>query len=186
MNGHLYHLNLSALSSSWRISICIKLQTVFASGGTLWTCLYCESVNTPCSAWTKNGLNKFERTFIQFDFSAVPNGARITAAQLDLTNDGSPHGGGNSSRYGQSSVYLSRVTGHWNEYNITWNNMPGISTTDRLAIPAPATAYAPMSADVTTLVKDILNSEAGNNGFEMRLADRAKVPQRTLCQHPAQ
>ena len=125
-------------------------------------------------AWTKNGINKFERTFIQFDLSTVPSGARITAAQLDLTNDGSPHGGGNSSRYGQASTYLSRVTGAWNEYSITWNNMPGITTSNRVSIPAPSDGYSPMSADVTGLVKDILNSEEGNNGFEMRLQTEQK------------
>ena len=82
--------------------------------------------------------------------------------------------GGNASRYAQSSTYLRRVTGAWNGYSITWNNMPGITTSNRVSIPALSDGYSPMSADVTGLVKDLLNSEEGTKGFEMRLQTEQK------------
>jgi len=76
------------------------------------------------------------------------------------------HAGGNTSRYGQSSTYLRRVTGPWNEYSLTWNTQPTSTTEHQIAVPAPTSGTDSLVQDVLPLVKDILNSEEGNHGFE--------------------
>ena len=121
--------------------------------------------------WTKNGILRYYRSYIKFDFSALPAQAKITGAQLTLTNDGYPHAGGTTSRYENATTFLSRVTEPWNEYQITWDNQPQVDANNQVDVDAPSDAYASMDEDVTNLVKDILNSEEGNHGFQLKLQD---------------
>jgi len=125
-------------------------------------------------AWTKNTINTFYREYLQFDFSAIPANARISTANLNFTNDGNAHSGGNSSRYTISDTYLRRVTKPWNEYDITWAEQPATTDDNRVSIDAPDSAYKDFDEDVTTLVKDILNSDEGNNGFQLMLQNETK------------
>jgi len=120
-------------------------------------------------AGTKNGIPKYDRSYIKFDFSAIPANAKISSAQLILINDGSPHSGGVYSRYSISSTYLRRVTEPWNEYSITWANQPETTEDNKISIAAPSNGYSPLNEYVTNLVKDILSSDEGNNGFQLKL-----------------
>jgi hypothetical protein len=66
------------------------------------------------------------------------------------------------------------VTGAWNEYSITWNTQPASTTEHQIAVPAPSSGTDSLVQDVLPLVKDILNSEEGNHGFELILQNGQK------------
>jgi RHS repeat-associated protein len=121
-------------------------------------------------AWTKRGIPKYTRTYIQFDFSALPALARISKAELYLTNDGKPHSGGSRPRYSVSSSMLSRVIEPWNEHSITWATKPQVTTEKQHWVKAPTNAYSPLNEDITALVKAVLNSVEGNCGFELKMS----------------
>lgn len=143
---------------------------------------YGSSTVILADAWTKWGINRYYRSYIQFDFSSIPADCKITGATLELTNDGSPHSGGDASRYDDAATYLRRVTQSWNESTITWNNQP--NTTEgspeddsKVLVPAPANGTQSLLADVTNLVRDILSSAEGNNGFQLKLTNELKYRQ---------
>jgi len=66
------------------------------------------------------------------------------------------------------------VTGAWNEYSVTWNTQPASTTEHQIAVPAPSSGTDSLVQDVLPLVKDILNSEEGNHGFELILQNEQK------------
>ncbi len=61
-----------------------------------------------------------------------------------------------------------------NEYSVTWNTQPGATTEHQIAVPAPSNGTDSLVQDVLPLVKDILNSDEGNHGFELILQNEQK------------
>ncbi len=116
------------------------------------------------------GVN-VNRAPIHFDLSAIPPGAIVTSALMNLYAIGPPlitisHMGTNN------SAYLQRITQSWTEYGVTWNNQPTTTTQNQVTLPPntiPLQDYT--NINVTQLVLDMLS--ANNYGFMLRLVNEA-------------
>jgi hypothetical protein len=136
------------------------------------------------SRWTYSAEGFGEggsQTYIKFTgLSAIPASAEIISARLYLygipvnsTNfhpgnshyPGSPYGSGP-----ENPGWVRRVTGNWDESTITWNNKPGNSNTNQVAIPGTTAQwnYNLPEINVTELVKTIVSS-GSNFGFNLSL-----------------
>jgi hypothetical protein len=125
-------------------------------------------------AWTNSGVPNKQRIFIQFDWSSLPQNAVIDSAVLTMYHTSLYNTPDHS---GANEFWIRRVTGHWAEDSITWNNQPGVDTTNQVYIPQSTSSTQDYHMNVTQLVKDIFKS--GNNyGFRMSLNDES--PQRNV------
>ena len=117
-------------------------------------------------AYTFQGEYGIGRSYIQFDFSAIPPEAEILSAKLDLKFD---IGNGFGFQTGDNASYLQRVTSGWDEETTTWNSQPALSEQNQVLLPSstdPMQDY--LDIDVTNLVKDMRTS--GNNyGFALNM-----------------
>ena len=96
------------------------------------------------------------RTFIQFNYSAIPEGAQISAAQLLLKYyDGNPF----------INMYAYAVTDSWIEDNVTWQNKPGYNASYGTQASEGDDWY---SWNVTGHVDDVLNGIQPNYGFMLK------------------
>jgi len=90
-------------------------------------------------AWTTNGINTEEKGIIQFDYSSIPAGAKITKATLTLFADTATFTGsiGHSQLSGSNDWTLKRVVQSWDESTVTWNNQPTTDLTNVLQLTRP-------------------------------------------------
>ncbi|HKR05912.1 MAG TPA: DNRLRE domain-containing protein [Bacteroidia bacterium] len=149
-------------------------------------------------AWTNQGNISNARSLLYWDLTSIPTNATVTSALLSLYTWNSPSNGQHDPLSGPNDAYLNKVTGPWNEYTVTWNTMPGVSTVNQVYFPASTSAtqdYTNM--DVTTLVQDMVTNPATNYGFMLQLvteqyyrklifassdhADPAKHPLLEIC-----
>ncbi|NOQ74892.1 MAG: DNRLRE domain-containing protein [Crocinitomix sp.] len=104
------------------------------------------------------------RTYIQYDLSAIPNGAIITEAKLKLmtlsVNNAINH-----------PIYIERVgSTSWYEDTITWNNQPSIITADQLSFTHAQTSSTGLHEFVVTdHVQKMITNPNSNNGWRIRL-----------------
>lgn len=122
------------------------------------------------TAWTASGNPVFQRTFIKFDFSAIPVNATIDSAKLYLYATATPLGGnGVDAHFGPAnSCYINRITTPWTTPGqFTWNNQPSYSSVNRATIPQSNSSFEDNIINVTSLVADMM--VAGNNGFVILL-----------------
>jgi hypothetical protein len=122
----------------------------------LWVCYEIYDKGT---YWSK-GL-------IEWDLSALPPGAIIQRATLDLYNlfsFGNPVG----------AVNILRITEPWDEYQVNWNNQPATASEVIATVnwPVPDTWC---TFDITQLVKDWRAGIYPNYGIEIVQSD--------ICQH---
>lgn len=114
------------------------------------------------------------RSFIKFDLSAIPSGATIVFAKLNLSyHTDKPHyvGGGNE-------TILQRITSEWDEFGVTWNNQPTITEQNQVEIPAlDPNSITNYSAEVTAMVQDMIDDPENSHGFMFRLVD--ETPERS-------
>lgn len=112
---------------------------------------------------------------MDFDFSSIPTGSTIIAANLKLYAFGtgfslplpSGHDGTNSS-------YISRIISPWDEYTVTWNTRPDFTATNQVTLPESINPYEDYTdIDVTALVQDIINDPTGSSGLCLRLVDES-------------
>jgi|GEM_PF-1544803 hypothetical protein len=133
--------------------------------------------------WTYYGQGGYEgwyRTYIKFTaLDTLPTGTQIESAKLTLYGVDSFAGYAGNSTFagspytssGDNTCILDKVTGNWNQSTITWNTMPGVTTTDEVIVP-PSTSkwnYTTSNLDVTQLVQDLIATPGSNFGFCMRL-----------------
>jgi hypothetical protein len=121
------------------------------------------------AAWTAGGL-VYQRTFIKFDFSAIPATAVIDSARLYLFATATPLGGnGTEAHSGNSNAcVISRITTAWTSpTQVTWANQPASSVTNQAIIPQSTSPFQNNIIDVTALVSDMMVQ--GNNGFAIKL-----------------
>jgi hypothetical protein len=104
------------------------------------------------------------RTYIQYDLSAIPADALIIEAKLKLM-------AGSVDNSANHPVYIERVgSGAWVETTITWNNQPGVVTTDQLSFSHAATSSTGLQEFVVTdHVQKMVANPNSNNGWRMRL-----------------
>ena len=138
-----------------------------------------DHTDMPIAAWTnnENGCATMQhRSFLKFTaLNTIPQTATILSAKLSLFGVSSslslPQGnsyypGSPYNSFGTNECWIKQVTGSWSESNITWNNQPAVTETNRVAIPASTSqwGYGVQDIDVTNMVKDMVTN-ATNNGF---------------------
>ncbi len=100
------------------------------------------------------------RAYVKFDLSAIPAGATITSATLEL--DGGP------TTIGAAPATARRVTGTWSESTMTYNSRPGTSGTGAVTGASADTAGTEvMTFNLTSLVQNRATTSIAN-GFELR------------------
>ena len=135
------------------------------------------------SQWTYNAHGWGEgtnRNYIKFpELSTIPQNAVIKSAKLSLygisTGIAAPQGnsyypGSPYNSYGDNKTWLKRVIGDWDEATITWNNKPGTTDVNQVALPASNAQwnFNVPDLDVTNLVKDMV-SKKQNYGFCLQM-----------------
>lgn len=119
-------------------------------------------------SWTIGGDATKVRSLLDFDFSAIPANATITAAKLSLyCNTTSAvtqmHSGMNES-------YIQRIVNPWKEDSVTWNNQPATTTVNQVLLPSSTSSTQNyLSIDVTNLILDIRNNPTAGYGMMLKL-----------------
>lgn len=124
-----------------------------------------------------SGLN-LNRCIFDFDLSAIPQGANITSAKLNLYFN--PNVGSLTTHSGNNQAYLQRVTGPWADNTVTWNNAPVGSNQNQVTLPqssSPTQDY--LNIDVTAMVNDMMIS--GNYGFLLKLVNETPTAALLFC-----
>jgi hypothetical protein len=118
--------------------------------------------------WTVSGTPFTSRSFIYFDLSALPVGATIISANMNLY--GLTSSSNSQLSTGSNSCYLQNVTSTWNESTVTWNNQPTTTTTNEVTLAqSTSTSENYLNINVLSLVNDqIANSYYG---FMLRLVN---------------
>ena len=96
------------------------------------------------------------RTLLLFDLAALPDGATIQSAELELT----PLDGSNN----PVAVEIRGLNAAWNETTVTWDTQPALGT--RYGTQTVQTSSAPTRIDVTPLVTSWVNG-VRNTGLEL-------------------
>lgn len=126
-----------------------------------------NSVNTIAAAWTYNGEFGRIRSLLQFDLTCIQPQSTIDSAFLSLyynpTCGHEGHGGSNS-------AYIRKVSGNWEENTVTWVTQPPASSINEVFLPASLTTYQNYeNIEVTTIVQEMVDFPAQNNGFMLIL-----------------
>ena len=132
---------------------------------------YGQSSTIPMTDWTWGGNGK-QRTFIEFDFSSIPDNAIITSAKLNLYHNPNQASWTHDQRGGTNEVLLQKVTESWTEDVITWNNKPATTTEGQIEIPKSSSKTQDYVIEVKSLVQTMLG-EGNNHGFMMKLKTEA-------------
>jgi hypothetical protein len=131
-------------------------------------------------AWTVNGNLSLENGIIQFDYSSIPAGAKITKATLTFFADTILNTGsvGHSQLSGPNNWTLKRVTQTWDESTVTWANTPATDPTNMLQCTASTSAFENYVLDVTSFVQDEIFHPTAYFGFLMQINNQ--VPYRAI------
>jgi hypothetical protein len=126
--------------------------------------------NIYMSSWTNDGELNNVRTYIDFNLTAIPSSAKIISAKLYLYWDYangfgyqvSPHSGDNA-------FTVTRVTGYWGEYSLTWDNQPNVTYEDSVYVPQSVYGDQNYVIDITQLAQDYINDPQHSFGFMCKL-----------------
>ena len=123
--------------------------------------------------WTGGGIPFTVHAYLRFDLTALPPGAAIEAATLDLYHDPESTSGYGTGHHGdRTDFYVQRVTSAYESTAVTWNDRPEVTTDNQVLVTGPTEPRQDMlDIDVTDLVQDQLTY--GNEGFQLRLADES-------------
>lgn len=117
-------------------------------------------------AWTSyaHGYGPYnERSFIQFELSAIPSNATIKSATLTLFGyDHNPLSNSNA-------CYLEEVASSWSETDVTWNNQPSTTTSGRIYLAQSTTPTQDYSIDVRSFIQNWVKGTSDNNGLRLKL-----------------
>ncbi|HAA15568.1 MAG TPA: hypothetical protein DCE41_29225 [Cytophagales bacterium] len=116
-------------------------------------------------------------SLIDFDLSAIPEGATVTSATLFLsynpTSAEIPFTGGHSSLTASNDYQLERVIEAWDEDAVTWANQPAATSTNSLQLSGPPSATADVALDVTALIQDSVDDPNNSYGLKLSLQGSA-------------
>lgn len=113
-----------------------------------------------------------QRSFLDFDWSRIPEDAVITEAKLSLYYN--PDYAYPATHVGNNSFFVERAAGLWEEMTVTWANQVGSLAADRTKVIStgfPIQDYT--SIDVTTMVSDMHANPSSTYGFKIRLLSEA-------------
>ena len=124
--------------------------------------------NLVATAGTNGGRLDTNRSFIQFDLSAIPQDAEILDAKLSLYFAYDHNG--EYSHYGQNQAYLQRITNPWEESEATWHNQPRTTPINQVILPKSESSTQDYEdIDVTLLVQDMFADPEHSFGFMIRM-----------------
>lgn len=133
-------------------------------------------------AWKVDGELSLEKSIIQFDYSAIPSGAKITKATLTFFADTVLNTGslGHSTLNGPNDWTLKRVTQSWNESTVTWNTEP---KTDSISIKCASSTspFQNYEFDLTKWVKDEVANPNAYYGFLMQINNQQPYRAINFC-----
>lgn len=134
---------------------------------------YGTDPNLTIGAWTFGGVHSRFYTFVKFDLVSIPAGATIMSANLNLYGTAGNiftwgHANNAGGTPGINASTISPVSASWQEGTITWNNQPGYSSTNTVAIPQSTTAFQNYTLDMLAMVKSMYINPATNYGFMVR------------------
>jgi hypothetical protein len=135
-----------------------------------------DAVQIQASTWTWNGDGLGQGTFrglIAFDLGAIPAGAVIKSAKLDLYCDTINYTKGHSSLSESNAAYLMRVKDAWAESTVTWKNQPEADTAGRIKLDSSKKVIQNYSVDVTAMVSVMAADSSKNHGFLFRSVSEA-------------
>ncbi len=120
-----------------------------------------------CIPGAMGGRNS-NRGMLYFDLSAIPPGATIISAELKLyatgyINNLLP------GHFGNNLSYIEQVSAPWTESTVTWNNQPATTQTNRATLPISGNASQDYTVNVTAMTQTLINNQAANYGFMLRL-----------------
>lgn len=120
----------------------------------------------PASAAAGVNMN---RALIDFNLSAIPAGATIISANLNLYAFG-PLGSLPGHSGSNNAAYLERITQNWFENTATWNSQPASTTQNQVILNQSTSATQNyLNINVTSLVQDMMNNPTTSFGFKLKL-----------------
>ena len=131
-------------------------------------------------SWSNQAVMVVHRSLINFELSAIPTGSTIVSAELHLFSDPNStlYPNGHESLTGSNRCFIHRIVTDWDEYSVTWNNQPAITTLNQVEIPQSNYSTQNYEIDVTTLVQDMLDDTSNSFGFLIR--QRHEIPYRRM------
>src|SRR5262245_24887765 len=150
--------------------VLILLSNAALAQGVLTDDAYTSSNSGNMNNGAKSALNVAGgvNSYVKFSLSNLPpgtTGALIAKANLRLWVD-------TVSSAGAFNVY--RVTSPWSEKGITYNTAPTLGSAEATSILSPA-ANSFVIVEVTTVVKDWLDSKLANNGLSLTAAQGSAI-----------
>ena len=133
---------------------------------------YATNTNLYAYSWTSGGVPYNIRSYIGFNLSSIPTGAKVCSAVLTMyTNTSNNQSGAN---YPNTS-YLKRVTSSWSQSSVTWSVQPSYSSTDTIPFGpiSGTTAGTSFTIDVTSNVQNMVSSPSTNYGWAMMLKNES-------------
>ena len=120
--------------------------------------------------WTQNGIVNYNRIFVEFDLSEIPDESNIMEAYLILHFDPTNNSGidGHS---GDNILVIRRITSPWDDFSVTWNNQPQSTSLNEVYYGASNYKYENAVIDVTTLMQDMVDNPSSSYGFSLQLID---------------
>lgn len=129
-----------------------------------------ESPSLISSVWTHNGEYGTGRSLIGFDFSGLIKDIVVIDARLNLFHNPTSGHQGHSTIGGDNTGMICRITEHWDESSVTWDNQPATTNTNSVLIPAPKNDSADfLNVDITPIIKDMIRHPFTSDGFMIKL-----------------
>lgn len=122
------------------------------------------------SAWTNNLKTSITRTYLKFDLSTFPQGAKVVSAKLFLysPSDSIPDHA-HSTLSGSNEFYVRRVIEEWNPKTITWQNQPVYSSDEEVLSASSLSPNQDYEIDITTIIRSMVETGTENHGFLIML-----------------
>lgn len=119
------------------------------------------------TAWTLGGDAYVGKSLLRFDLSMLSSTDSIVSAKLSLFFDPA---GAWPQHEGDNAAHIRRVTEHWDQYSVTWNNQPAVSESDKIYLsPSVLPQQDYSDIDVTSWARLWQKSSDLNNGVMVSL-----------------
>lgn len=134
--------------------------------------------------WTYSNTPGESRDVMKIDLSAIPGGATVNSALLNLYAD-STNGTGDygSPMYGTGNAsYLRQVTSSWDGNTVDWNNQPTTTTANEVLLPQSTSAIENyLNIDITAFVQNWVSNPSQNYGMMLQIQTVAYLNSMTFC-----
>ncbi|MFN3405288.1 MAG: DNRLRE domain-containing protein [Cytophagaceae bacterium] len=133
---------------------------------------YGHDRDIPAMEWTYDGSQGRKEGLLAFNLDAIPSGSTVTEATLALYHGTGSGDGNHSTLSGSNEVLIKRVTSAWEEYTVTYDTKPSVTSLNEVELPATTSGTQNFTdINVTSLVKDMLTH--GNHGFHLSVKNPA-------------